>query len=1646
LTAAATVTELLEDVSRRGVTLWVEGGKLRFRAPKGALLEEHRAAFATRRSEVITALRAQAAGNVRFAPLSYNQRALWFVAQEAEASAAYNIAATARVRTKVDAGALRDALQGLTDRHAMLRTTYTLGDDGLPVQRTVGWVEVAFDVHDVRNIGDGELLERVSADYRRPIDLERGPVFRASLYARAPDDHVFLMVVHHIAADAWSMGVMVDDLQSLSAEAGGLPAKVTAPPEREYTDFVDWQARMLEAPEGTGLAQYWSTRLAPPRTHLELPADKPRPPKKTFRGATLTTTAGPDLLDGVRKIAREDSTTLFVVLLAAYYSMLHRLTGEEDLVVGTPTASRPGAEFSKVVGYFVNPVPLRTRVHPTMTFRELVSIARTTASEALDGQDYPLPLMVQHSRTARDPGRSPLFEVFFSALSAEQIRSAGTGDDAPADAPKALTGPYPLTQLEGQFDLALQVIEYKTKLDIELRYSTDLFEKVTAERYLSHFVGLLESAARNVDCPIEDLSSVVSAKTSNAPAEALLAELAARDVRVKLDGDKLRLSAPSGAVDDELKARLASQKTELIEVLRSARVERRPVARGVPFTLPSAQQKVWLRSRRTPGALLNVGISLRMRGRLNQAALTRALDALVRRHESFRLCIRETDGRARAEPRSDVTPKLDVLDIAAADGSARRAEALRALSERTCLPFDLGRGPLARFVLARLSLDEHLLLIAMPRIAADEWSLRVAVRDLAAFYDAEVGGMPPVLQPLEMGYADFAAWQHDRLSGGLYARHLSYWRRQLAGAPAALELPTDRPRPPVQSFRARRRSCRMPREQLDALNDFGRAHDATLYVTLLTAFQVLLSRYSGQEDLVVGCSVPNRERQELEASIGAFANDVALRGRLEGNPSVSQFLTQVKGTVKGALAYAEVPFDRLTEALRPETSESHHDVFQTRLTLSSSPALPSKLTGLEMENAEEGETEGGSQYDLALEVEEHEGGLRMVYEYAADLFDSATIARMHAQYLTLLGQIVMDASQTVRDIPLMTDEEGANLLSLVNATVASHDRSMCVLDLVRATARQHPDDVAVEASGVTLTYAALEQRARQVAHLLRAQGVGRGSLVGVCLDRTWQLPVALLGVLEAGAAYVPVDPAHPAERLSYTLRDAGVACVVTDARFGALLSGAEVPLVLLGASPSELDDQPADAPNVALAPSDLAYVIYTSGSTGRPKGVEIEHGNFVNFLRSMQKEPGLRRGDVLLAVTTPSFDIAGLELFLPLTVGAKTVIASRGDVLDGERLRERIESCGATMLQATPATWRLLIDAGWQGKADLTALCGGEALPRDLAKELSSRVRALFNMYGPTETTVWSTVHRVVDCERDIPIGHPIANTNVYVLDASGRPAPVGVAGELCIGGEGVARGYRQRPELTAEKFAVVKPPGRAPERVYRTGDVVRLRADLALEFVGRRDHQVKLRGYRIELGEIEAVLADQPAVRRSVVIVREDIPGDPRLVAYVVPKDEGVIPMEELRAALRARLPEYMVPSLIVPLASLPLTANDKIDRKALPVPQTARASAATDDTIMTEPQRRVAAIWCSVLKLERVGLYENFFDIGGHSLLVIKVHTLLRREFGVELTVVDLFQRTTVAGQAELVSLSGERDAGLSRARARAARQAESSVEGSQ
>jgi amino acid adenylation domain-containing protein len=1633
------VAELLAQIEHSGVELWVEGTRVRFRGPRGALSEEQRTALASQRGAVISALRERAAAETRTAPLSHNQRSLWIVAQEAMSSAAYNLAAATRVRSSLDTVALREALQGLTDRHPMLRTTYHLGDDALPVQRTVGSIDVAFEMHDVSALSDSALRERVIVDYQRPFDLESGPVFRATCYRRAADDHVVMMVIHHIAADAWSLGVLGDDFQSLYREAAGLPETVARRPDREYADFVTWQEQLLHSAEGQRLAAYWRSRLQPACAQLDLPTDRPRPARKSFRGATLSAATTPQVVAAVRALARELSTTPYVVLLAAFDAMLFRLTGTEDLVVGTPTSGRSEVEFNRVVGYFVNPVPLRTRVDAGISFRELIGRVRATVHEALDHQDYPLPLMVQQAQPARNAGRSPLFDVFFSSVSVEQLRRGAAVESETTAAGAFAFEPYSLPQLEGQFDLALQVTEQEGSLDLELRYGTDLFDASTAQRLLDHFTAILAGGLANPDATLETLSATAAA-APDASVQALLGELRARDVRLRLEGDKLRLNAPAGVLDEALKAKLASKKAELAAALRAEGAAHGPlrrVSRSGPLPISFAQQRLWFFDRMQPGSPhYNISLILRLRGRLDQAALGRALDALTRRHESLRFCIHDDGGNPRAEIRQDVGTTVSSVDLASVEPSRREAEALRVLIARGSEPFDLSRGPFARFMLVRLGPEEHLLLLCMHHIASDGWSLSVAAREICAVYDAERAGKPSPLAPLAVQYVDFAAWQHEQLSSGLFARQLSYWQRELAGAPSVLELPTDRPRPAMQSFRGQRLSLRLRREQYEALKAFSRASDVTLYMTLLAAWQVLLSRYSGQDDVVIGSPMANRDRPEFEELIGCFVNNVVMRGRLHGNPSFAEFLTRVKQTVLGAFDHRELPFERLVEALRPERSTSHNPIFQVLFTLHSFPTQTARPAGLEVDVLDLPEVAGSSRFDLTLEMDEHEGGLRMAYEYVSDLFERATIEQLHARYLTLLDQVVRDASQTVQDIPLLNDDDAQQLLSRVNATGFEHDRSLSIHELVSAAAQRRPEAIAVEAADETLTYAALEQRSNQLAQLLRARGVGRGALVGVCLDRIAGLPVSLLAVLKAGAAYVPVDPAHPPERLGYTLTDAAVSCVITEARFSGALAGAGVPLIAV--DDQELAAMPVTPLSPSGDPSDLAYVIYTSGSTGRPKGVEIEHRQLVNFLRSMAREPGLGPDDVLLAVTTPSFDIAGLELFLPLSVGAKTVIASRGDVLDGERLRERLEACSATMMQATPATWRLLLDAGWEGKADLTALCGGEAMPRDLARDLGARVRALWNMYGPTETTVWSTLQQVTDHERDISIGRPIANTTVYVLDAAGRPTPVGVAGELCIGGEGVARGYRQRPELTAEKFVSLSIAGRPAERVYRTGDVVRLRSDLSLEFVGRRDQQVKLRGYRIELGEIEAVLAEHPAVRRSVVIVRQDTPGDQRLVAYAVPNEGAELPIEELRAALRTRLPEYMVPSIIVPLAALPLTPNGKVDRKALPVPPTSRAPGVTDSVAMTDVQRGVAAIWCSVLHLERVGLYENFFDLGGHSLLVIKVHALLKRQFEVELTIVDLFQRTTVAAQAELLSATDDdKNAGLQRARARAARQ---------
>jgi amino acid adenylation domain-containing protein len=1644
------VTELLQQLSDHGVELWFEGERLRFRAPNGAFTAALRAEVRESRAEVLAQLRCDAGQRTASFPLSFSQRSLWFLHQQFRDSPAYNVAMSVRILSAVKVDALREAVQALIDRHASLRTIYRLMEDA-PRQLVAGAASAAFDAHGRTGLPPAELHREIEADYRRPFDLEAGPVLRVSLYSSGPTEHVLLLTVHHIAADAWSLLLLFEELTRLYGEFSGGPAAALKRPTLTYTDYSAWQEQLLSGPEGERLWSYWREQLAAPRAPLALPSDRARTPLESARGASFPFELTAAQVAQVRGLARREGTTTFVVLLSCFQAFLHQLTQREDIIVGTPTFARSKAEFEQIIGDFVNPVPLRARIGVATTGRELLGRMRETVHGALDAQEFPLPLLVQRLQPERSANHTPLFDAFFILQRFDQFRELeelliGSESGTLIERGALRLAAYPLHQQEGQFDLALVMAEGAATVQGAFRYNAAIFEQATISRWAADYAALVAALVADPEAEIGSLPRPQLPARLADDATQLLDSLASRDIRLWLEGDRLRVNAPKGALDPVLKDLIASRKQQLIIALKSRESTGSAAVGGGIVRLPrggllpvsSAQQRLWFLDRVDPGrSVYNIGLGVRFRGALDESKMQRTLDMLVERHESLRTRIIDADGSPAAEIVDATNAPLRIIDLSHLEPEAREREMRRLQTEALREPFDLGTGPPSRFVLIRLGSDEHVLCYAIHHAAGDGWSLRLAIDETCRIYEALAAGRVPDLPALPVQYVDYAGWERDQLHSGRMATDLVFWKRQLAGAPAVLELPLDRPRPAMQSFRGTRLRRHFDAGFLQSLKERSRQESATLFMTLLAAWQVVLHRHSAQDDVVVGSPVANRGQPALENLIGCLVNNIALRGNLAGNPRFTDYLAQVKQTTLDAFSHTELPFDVVVEALNPQRTASHAPVFQVLFTLLSFPIEVPPPPGLAIDPIES--DTGASRFDIILEVHERHGQLRAEYEYATDLFDADTITRLHEHFASVLAAIIRDPTQLIGELPLLSEAE-QRLLAGWNDTRFEHDRGRCVHELLEHSVRAQPSAVAVIDASETLTYSQLDRRANQLANLLRGRGIGSGMLVGICVDRTVDMPVALAAVLKCGAAYVPLDPTHPADRLCYALGDAAACCVITLRRYAPQLAGSSASLLLLDELRSELEAQSDERPAGVCAPEDLAYVIYTSGSTGRPKGVQVEHRNVVSFLEAMRHEPGMRATDLLLAVTTLSFDIAGLEMWLPLSVGGRIVIAARADTVDGTRLAELLQTHGVTVLQATPATWRLLIDAGWPGSPGLKALCGGETLPPELVAPLLGRVSELWNVYGPTETTIWSTVYRVQEPLSVIPVGRAIANTRVYVLEPSGLPAPIGVIGELCIAGEGVARGYRNRTELTAEKFVTITLPDGSSERLYRTGDRARFRADGQLEFLGRNDTQVKVRGYRIELGEIEALLSACAGVRQCVVTAREDTPGMQRLVAYVVadPQFEA----DGARAALREKLPEYMIPNLFMTLDRLPLTPNGKIDRKLLPAPQAvavpnANAPAATAELLMSPAQRRVAGIWCEVLRLERVGLHDNFFDVGGHSLLLAKLHAALKREFSRDLPLVELFQRTTVSAQAERFASPAVVSNALLRAQARAVKQ---------
>ncbi|HEX7240717.1 MAG TPA: amino acid adenylation domain-containing protein, partial [Longimicrobiaceae bacterium] len=1029
-----------------------------------------------------------------------------------------------------------------------------------------------------------------------------------------------------------------------------------------------------------------------------------------------------------------------------------------------------------------------------------------------------------------------------------------------------------------------------------------------------------------------------------------------------------------------------------------------PVDRAGPLPLSFAQERLWFLSQMgTGGAGYTVPGAIRLTGVLDVPALERALAALVRRHETLRTVFAFADGRPVQVVRPEARTGLPLDDLTDFPAGGREAEAMRRAGEEVRRPFDLAEGPLLRVRLLRLGAEEHVLVIAMHHIVSDGWSMAVLLRELGTAYAAEVSDGAPELPPLPVQYGDYAVWQRARFSGDALDRQLAWWKDRLAGAPPLLEIPTDRPRPPVQRYRGAQVSRVLPPALADSLRELGGREGATLFMVLLGTLQSLLSRYSGQDEVVVGTPIAGRTRPELEGIVGPFINTLALRTDLGGDPSFRALLARVRETTLGAYAHQDVPFDRVVDALQPERMLSNTPLFQVELALQNIPGIGMRMPKLEVDSVDV--DAGSNKFDLSLFAQETPEGVHCFLAYDTDLFDAGTVERLLARLERFLGAVAAEPDRPVSAHPLLDEAERERVLVEWNRSGAEYPRHLCLHQLFEAQAARTPDAEAVRFLGCSLTYAELDRRANRLAHHLRGRGVGPEVQVGICMERGFEMFVAVLGILKAGGAYVPVDPLFPRERLAFTLE--GVALVLAQAAVrDAVPEGREV--LCLDTEWDAVAGEPAAAPESGVTPENLAYVLYTSGSTGRPKGVLVGHRGMTNLCVFQMRTLGCGPGERVLHFAPLHFDASAAEIFMALGSGATVVTAPRETVLPGPDLVRLLREERVSNVKFTPSALAAL------PMADLpdlrTLLAGGEASTAELVRRWGPG-RRFVNVYGPTENSVRiSFGEAVVGDDRPPPIGRPLANVQAYVLDRHLEPVPPGVPGELYSAGEGVTRGYAGRPDLTAAAF-LPDPFGPPGTRLYRTGDRARWREDGELEFLGRVDFQVKIRGFRIEPGEIEAVLSRHPELYECAVLPRDDGAGL-RLVAYLVPREGARPAVAGVRAYLRDHLPDYMVPSAWVFLDALPLGPSGKLDRRALPAP----GREADEGFVAPRAglQETIAGVWREVLGLERVGAGDNFFEVGGHSLLLVRLHARLREETGREVTVVDLFRFPTVASLA--------------------------------
>ena len=1100
-----------------------------------------------------------------------------------------------------------------------------------------------------------------------------------------------------------------------------------------------------------------------------------------------------------------------------------------------------------------------------------------------------------------------------------------------------------------------------------------------------------------------------------------LAKLRGLKINLSVDGDQLVCRAPKGVMTSELSASITAQKVEIIDFLKSAKQavtkENKIVKSDSEPTLSFSQNRLWfLYELEGPSSTYNMPLGLKLQGDFDRICFENALNKIIERHESLRSNFYKSPTGPKLAIAKQKTCSIDWIDLLS-DPTRDVKEIIAQFNQTT---FNLSSDLLIRALIIRTKPDTHYVFILLHHIIADGWSIGVLFDELRTIYSALVEGSPVSLSPIEIQYSDYSKWLEEELKGDRLEALLSYWKTNLANCPDCITLFTDHPRPNHLSYSGNTAVYQLSTSLSNAIKDLAQASNCTLYMALLAGFSILLANHSNQDDLVIGSPVANRNQTDIEKLIGLFINTLPLRFNLSSNPTVTELLGQVRKTCIEGFDHQEIPFEKIVEEINPPRSLNHAPLYQVSFDLQTKDPKSSLFAGLKIENLDPENT--SAKFDLSLTITDENDGLSCDWNYANDLFSLDTIELMAQRFDRLLTQMVANPNQHIRDINLLGENEKRQFLDQIKNTQFELPPIPTFLDQITQHALSMPDRIAVSFENACITYQELDLKSTKFALKLAAMKVRPEDFIGIYVNRSIDMVIALLGVLKSGAAYIPLDPNFPVERLSWIIEDSNPLFIITEANLGEKLKLDRTKILLLDSLVHDPLPQEAELSlKNTILPLNIAYVIFTSGSTGRPKGVQVTHQSLLNFLCSMQKSPGFDKENKLLAVTTLSFDIAGLEIFLPLFAGGEVVIASRETAIDGRQLQKVILNRSITTMQATPATWKILLDTAWQPPLPFNALCGGEALPNNLSQSLLSQGLNLWNLYGPTETTIWSAAKPVNSLHPFIngvePIGSPIFNTQLYVTKPELDLLSTGLSGELNIGGIGLARGYLQRPALTAESYRPDPYSIFPGSRLYGTGDLVRQNQDGYIQFLGRKDFQVKIRGYRIEVGEIESLIQAHPNTKEVLVMAKgSNNDSNMRLIAYLIPKDLTSHSDDVLRTYLKKTLPEYMVPAQIVTLDQFPLTPNGKIDRKALPAPNNPKTTSQENSNLSNRPtEKLIRSIWQEVLELQQISIDDNFFDLGGHSLLLTSVNEKLRVQLGQDIPLITLFEYPTIRTLAD-------------------------------